>query len=750
MAVLNVYPPSVGGTHTTIQSALDVATDGDTVKIHGAVSGDYYVHTYEGTGNEDLTIYAPNITIVSAQNRSDSEHDQITIQYASGSSNTTLITMVAGTVLDTLKFTSANAPSGSFCVTSSVADEHYIINCRIVPGAGGHASAEPLRNTKVKTILKRCVIAGWRTSVIQCENSADGGVTAYACLFHSNSIIPINEYHSNVDIAARCSFDHCTIIGGKTSATSTLPLVAGRGVTNCVLVIIPGMDGGGVGSASADADHIANNFFQAAGPDPIVHHHTDVAVETGDGNVTRYEEYARIFVNDEAVSITAFSDLVYTLKVSGGAPDGVYNGASLGGYAPTMGAIPDGYPIQTNWLAATNTEVFHNLTPSMGAFRAEQVPPTVTLSSPPAEQILWQQNSAHGTHNTPPMTGWTNDALGSATAAASKSFVPWDPAGNGPGGTDGTPSSNTGAAVAHTGTQFVYCETSSSYTKTYNVQSPNIDATTVSGATATGADMKFRWWYHAYGATCGTFAVFAKLTSGGVGTWQQLDLTDLTTGATGNAITGAVQDDENSFWRQYEAHLYKDGSYDFRGTLFHILLYYQSGASYTGDICVDDMRVVTTSPAEVNSAYGEVDGRVSDINGDLAKIELQVGSGAVTTVIPSSGSALHDMTHVPVYLPAGLVQTTTAGTVKATDAMGLVTTVPILFTHTRWFMSLDPAQPPDGVSAHKHMKLDIVKMVVPFHGVVALDAVKPHGELKIVSGGPDIVGATLTADSEYN
>ncbi|MFT5860323.1 MAG: hypothetical protein ACI865_002433 [Flavobacteriaceae bacterium] len=144
----------------------------------------------------------------------------------------------------------------------------------------------------------------------------------------------------------------------------------------------------------------------------------------------------------------------------------------------------------------------------------------------------------------------------------------------------GTGSGGTGPSVDHTlGTaagKYLYVETSCSGTGypsvTANLESPWFDF-------SLGLNMQLEFWYHAFGATQGTLNVESRI--GMLGAWTN--------------AAGPITDDQD-LWQQWsgclDPSLSGEDSVQFRWS-------YTSGASFTGDIGLDDIRVSAVNQNDV-------------------------------------------------------------------------------------------------------------------------------------------------------
>lgn len=144
----------------------------------------------------------------------------------------------------------------------------------------------------------------------------------------------------------------------------------------------------------------------------------------------------------------------------------------------------------------------------------------------------------------------------------------------------GTGSGNTGPAVDHTlGNavgKYVYVETSCSGTGypsiTANLESPWFD---FSG----GLNMQLDFWYHAYGATQGIMLVEGRV--GALGTWTN--------------IAGPINDNQD-LWQNWNGCL---GAPYVGADSVQFRWNYVSGASFTGDIALDDISVSAVNQNDV-------------------------------------------------------------------------------------------------------------------------------------------------------
>lgn len=172
----------------------------------------------------------------------------------------------------------------------------------------------------------------------------------------------------------------------------------------------------------------------------------------------------------------------------------------------------------------------------------------------------------------------------------------------------GTTSSNTGPSGAHSGSNYLYFETSSGTGTVGSAISPAID---LSGATGF-AELSF--WLHAYGATIGTLEV-------GVGTSASGPFTTLLTSST------EQQSDELDPWVNVGVNL--DA---YVGQTIYLEFKYTMGSSFTGDLAIDLVEVNTCVSCPAPSSFAS--SNLSNNSVDLAWTE----NGSATTWILEYGA----------------------------------------------------------------------------------------------------------------
>ena len=172
----------------------------------------------------------------------------------------------------------------------------------------------------------------------------------------------------------------------------------------------------------------------------------------------------------------------------------------------------------------------------------------------------------------------------------------------------GTSSGSTGPSGAHSGSNYLYFETSSGTGTVGSAISPAID---LSGATGF-AELSF--WLHAYGATIGTLEV-------GVGTSASGPFTTLLTSST------EQQSDELDPWVNVGVNL--DA---YVGQTIYLEFKYTMGSSFTGDLAIDLVEVNTCVSCPAPSSFAS--SNLSNNSVDLAWTE----NGSATTWILEYGA----------------------------------------------------------------------------------------------------------------
>ena len=212
------------------------------------------------------------------------------------------------------------------------------------------------------------------------------------------------------------------------------------------------------------------------------------------------------------------------------------------------GSCTNGDPVFTNRVLSVGTSdmmvplvCWGSCTP---CFYSPQPPVGVTCTSGNPGVALSDDCEAQG--------GWTGD-LGTGNGV-------WRL------GTGGTTSASTGPSGAHSGSGYLYYETSTGGSDTGTVVTPMVDLTAATGA----AELTF--WMHAYGATIGTLDV-------GVSTSATGPFTSVFTS------TGEVQGPTDP-WAQIGVDM---SSYV--GQAVYVGFTYIKGASYTGDLAIDLVEV---------------------------------------------------------------------------------------------------------------------------------------------------------------
>ena len=159
--------------------------------------------------------------------------------------------------------------------------------------------------------------------------------------------------------------------------------------------------------------------------------------------------------------------------------------------------------------------------------------------------------------------------------------------------TGGTTSNNTGPSAAHSGTGYMYLETTSGTNGAIDIfNGPSIDLTTVVDAA------RATWYYHMYGATMSKLS-FEVSTDGGT-MWTEVW-----------SDSGQVQTDELDPWLPVEADLTA-----YAGNVIQVRFIGKRGSSFTGDMAIDkfNVDVCLTCPPVSNVDTANVTSTTADIS----------------------------------------------------------------------------------------------------------------------------------------
>lgn len=176
----------------------------------------------------------------------------------------------------------------------------------------------------------------------------------------------------------------------------------------------------------------------------------------------------------------------------------------------------------------------------------------------------------------------------------------------------GTGSGGTGPSAAHSGSNYIFFETSSGTATTGSLVSGAIDLT------AGSSDAELSFWLHAAGATIGTL---------------QVGVSNSATGPFTNVFTqtGAVQSASTDPWTNVGVNL---GSYV--GQTIYLEFFYTMGTSFTGDIALDLVEVSTclscAAPSNLAASFVGLDSAALDWteNGTATMWEISYGAPGLT------------------------------------------------------------------------------------------------------------------------